>query len=69
MSSITKVEKQEQLSSRIAEMACNYDVFDFVRGQADCHDGVPHKDGNGVSYDAGYRCEYEIQQINSKGFN
>lgn len=58
-----------QLTSRIAEIACNYDVCDFVRGQADCRNGVAHEDGNGESYDAGYRCEYECQQINSKGHN
>lgn len=60
---------ENQLRSQIAETACSYDVFDFVRGQADCRDGVPHKDGNGESYDAGYRCEYELEQINSRGFN
>lgn len=54
---------ENQLKSQISETARHYDVFDFVRGQADCRDGVPHKDGNGESYDAGYRCEYELEQV------
>lgn len=60
---------ENQLKSQIAETARHYDVFDFVRGQADCRDGIPHKDGKGESYDAGYRFEYELQEINSRGFN
>lgn len=41
----------------------NRDVFEFVRGQADCRDGVPHKEGQSADYDAGYRTQYELEQI------
>lgn len=63
------VQQGNSLSSQIAGIACNYNVPDFVQGQKDCRDGVPHKDGNGESYDAGFRCEYELSAIQSRGFN
>ena len=44
-------------------MTESYDVFDFVRGQADCRDGVPHKAGQSESYDAGYAAEYQLEQM------
>lgn len=53
-----------QLSAQIAEIACNYNVLEFVNGQQDCRDGKPHIDGNGESYDRGYACQYELEQIN-----
>lgn len=55
--------RDTQLTGQIADIACNYDVFDFVRGQADCREGVQHQDGKGESYDAGYSCEYQLEQI------
>ena len=57
------------LNSQIAEIACNYNVIEFVNGQKDCRDGVPHKDGKGDSYDRGYACEHELEQQQSRGFN
>ena len=54
------------LTSQIAEMAKDYDLFDFIRGQADCRDGVAHKDGHGASYDCGYAAQYELEQILSE---
>lgn len=57
----------QQIASQIAKAACHYDVFDFVRGQTDCREGVPHKDGNGESYDAGYAAQYGLEQIQSNG--
>ena len=57
------------LSSKVAEMACNYNVIEFVNGQQDCRDGVTHMDGKGESYDAGYCVQYEIEQIKSTGAN
>ena len=50
----------------------NYDAFEFIRGQADCREGVPHKPGESESYDAGYSCEYQLTEINTandKEFN
>lgn len=41
------------------------DTFEFIRGQADCREGVPHKEGQSESYDAGYGAEYQLQEINS----
>lgn len=48
---------------RISETAQHYDPFDFISGQSDCRDGEPHKIGRSESYDAGYRCQYELEQI------
>lgn len=57
----------QDISSKVAAIAVNYSVIEFVNGQQDCRDGIMHMDGNGESYDAGYRTEYELQQINSAG--
>lgn len=38
------------------------DLEDFIRGQSDCSKGIPHKDGQGYSYDRGYAAEYEHEQ-------
>ena len=46
-------------------MSKGYDTFEFVRGQTDCREGVLHKSGQGESYDAGYRAEYELTEINT----
>lgn len=51
-------------SSRIAEIACEYVVSEFIEGQRDCRDGKPHLDGKGASYDAGYSAQYTLEQIN-----
>ena len=37
-------------------------LTDWIQGQKDCRDGVPHKDGNGAHYDLGYSEEYAKQQ-------
>lgn len=57
------------MSAKVAEIACNYNVIEFVNGQQDCRDGIKHKDGMGESYDAGYRVQYELDQQQSRGFN
>lgn len=54
------------MAAKVAEIACNYNVIDFVSGQKDCRDGVKHKDGMGESYDAGYRVQYELEQISGR---
>lgn len=57
----------ESHSHQIADIACNYTVSEFVQGQRDCRDGLPHKDGNGESYDAGFSTQYTLEQIKSQG--
>ena len=56
-------------SHQIAQIAINYDINEFIDGQKDCRDGVPHKAGMSESYDAGYSAEYQLEQIQSRGFN
>lgn len=56
---------RQDISSQIAQDAIHYDIREFVQGQADCRDGIPHKDGKGDSYDAGYSAEYQLEQIRS----
>lgn len=58
----------EVMTSKVAEIACNYNVIEFVNGQQDCRDGVPHKD-KCESYNAGYRTQFAIEQQQSRGFN
>lgn len=35
----------------------------FLQGQRDCRDGVPHQAGKGADYDRGYAAQYEADQI------
>lgn len=56
-------------SARIAEIACEYVVSEFIDGQQDCKEGKPHFDGNGASYDAGYSTQYQLEVIQSTGVN
>lgn len=35
---------------------------DFIQGQKDCQDGVPHKRNMSRDYDRGYMVEYEREQ-------
>ncbi len=51
--------------AQVAERAANYGLFEFIKGQADCRDGVPHESGKSESYDAGYSTQYELEQIRS----
>ena len=50
-------------SAEAAKAAANHDIHAFVRGQKDCKNGIPHSDGKGDSYDAGYSFQYELEQI------
>lgn len=59
-----KVMISDKHSARIAEIACDYVVSEFIDGQQDCRDGKPHLDGKGKSYDAGYSAQYALEQIN-----
>jgi len=36
---------------------------EFMQGQKDCANGVPHKAGMSDSYDRGYAAQYEMEQI------
>lgn len=49
-------------SHQISQIAINYDINEFIDGQRDCRDGVPHKDGT-ESYNAGYAAQYQLEQI------
>jgi hypothetical protein len=60
---------EQQLAAQIANVAVNYSIGEFLDGQRDCRDGVKHQDGKGESYDAGYRTEYELESIQSRGCN
>ena len=35
-------------------------VDDFLQGQKDCADGIPHEPGMSADYDRGYADEYEM---------
>ena len=39
---------------------------DFLRGQRDCKNGIPHKSGQSESYDRGYGIEYEKEQVQTE---
>lgn len=36
---------------------------DFLRGQSDCKDGIPHKPNMSDDYDRGYSAQYELEQL------
>lgn len=57
------VTPQDDLNAAIAERAQHYNLFEFIQGQADCRDGIPHMAGKGESYDAGYSAQYELEQM------
>lgn len=56
----------EELSAQAASVAVNYDIHEFVNGQQDCKNGVPHSEGRSESYNIGYSFEYEMAQIISE---
>ena len=39
---------------------------EFLRGQRDCKDGVPHKPNQPEGYDRGYAAEYEKEQVQAE---
>lgn len=59
----------KEIMAQSAGVAVHYDIHDFVRGQKDCRNGVPHQSGKSESYDRGYSFEYEFEQIFSQGNN
>ena len=40
-------------------------VSEFIDGQEDCKNGVPHQSGT-KSYDRGYAAQYELEQMNTE---
>lgn len=36
---------------------------DFLQGQRDCKNGVPHEAGKSKDYDAGYGAQYSAEQM------
>lgn len=43
-------------------MSSELDINDFIRGQWDCSNGVPHQSGKSESYNRGYAAEYQKEQ-------
>ena len=41
-------------------------VSDFIDGQRDCRNGVPHKEGRGEDYDRGYKFEEFLQECRER---
>jgi hypothetical protein len=37
-------------------------VSDFIRGQKDCADGLPHKPGQSEDYDRGYEAQLKTEE-------
>lgn len=37
---------------------------DFLRGQTDCKEGKPHREGQSDAYDLGYGTQHILNQIN-----
>ena len=42
---------------------------DFLQGQRDCRDGVPHEQGKSDAYTRGYGTQYERDQLRSEMTN
>ena len=42
---------------------CSQWTDDFMKGQMDCHEGKPHKQGKSAAYDSGYATQYEMEQV------
>ena len=40
-------------------------VLDFIKGQEDCKNGVPHKPIS-EDYTRGYSAQYELEQMNNE---
>lgn len=38
---------------------------DFLKGEMDCHEGKPHKQGMSEAYNRGYATRYELEQVQS----
>ena len=38
------------------------DASEFLRGQRDCEQGIPHKAGQSEEYNRGYAYQYELEQ-------
>jgi len=39
------------------------DTDEFLQGQKDCRDGIPHEQGSSEDYTRGYAAQFEIEQI------
>ena len=39
---------------------------EFLRGQRDCREGIPHKTGQSEAYDRGYSSEYSLEQVKTE---
>lgn len=45
------------------------DNFYFFCGMSDCENGIPWQAVQSESYDKGYAYRYELEQMQSRGFN
>lgn len=41
----------------------SFNSYEFMRGQKDCRDGLPHREGQSESYDRGYAAQYQLEQV------
>ena len=41
-------------------------IQEFLNGQWDCEEGIPHKAGKSEYYDRGYSAQYTLEQIKSE---
>ncbi len=39
---------------------------DFLQGQRDCRNGIPHSANNSEAYDRGYGAQYEKEQLETE---
>ena len=37
-------------------------INDFLQGEKDCQEGIPHEDGKSEAYDSGYSSRYQHEQ-------
>lgn len=47
-------------------MSAYQEISDFIQGQKDCHEGIPHREGMSEDYTRGYRCQYEAEQVKAE---
>lgn len=41
----------------------DFNADEFMRGQRDCAEGIPHQAGRSESYDRGYASQYEWNEL------
>ena len=41
----------------------SFNSCEFIRGQKDCKNGLPHRENQSESYDRGYAAQYQLEQV------